>query len=359
MQLILKMQKMKLNKKQGKFLTETIDHWLKNSIISSDQAEKLKDSYSIRPFDWKKLAKYSFWIAMISGVISFGAIIADDFLINLIEKLFTSSDIGICLTFGLIATGIYYLGLRRRKSKPEKIFSNEVILLAGVLFTAGSIAYFGKVIDTGSGHFSLLFLLSTTIYGALALWFPSKLVWVFAIISLGSWFGTETGYVSGWGAYFLGMNYPLRFVLFGGILVAASFFLKTRTKFSIFFKSTYIMGLLYLFIALWILSIFGNYGDMTSWYDVKQIEFFHWGLIFGLFAVGAIIYGLKHDDYTSRSFGITFLFINLYTKYFEYFWDSTHKAIFFLIMAVSFWLIGRKAESIWNLEIFQKDNSQK
>ena len=229
-------------------------------------------------------------------------------------------------------------------------------MFTGVLFTAGSIAYFGKAIDTGSGHFSLLFLLSTAIYGALALWFPSKLVWIFAILSLGSWFGTETGYVSGWGAYFLGMNYPLRFVLFGGILVAASFFLKTQPKFTDFYKSTYIMGLLYLFIALWILSIFGNYGDMTSWYNVKQIELFHWGLLFGLVAVGAIIYGLKQDDYTSRSFGITFLFINLYTKYFEYFWESTHKAVFFLIMAVSFWFIGRKAESIWNLEFLKNNN---
>lgn len=116
------------------------------------------------------------------------------------------------------------------------------------------------------------------------------------------------------------------------------------------------MGLLYLFIALWILSIFGNYGDMDSWNDVKQIELFHWGLIFGLVAIGAIYYGLKNDDYTSRSFGITFLFINLYTKYFEYFWNGTHKAIFFVILAVSFWFIGQRAEKIWNLEFLQKDN---
>lgn len=100
---------MKLNKKQGKFLTETIDHWLENSVISTDQAEKLKSSYSIRSFDWKKLAKYSFWIAIICGVISFGSIIADDILIDLMERLFTSSDIGVCIAFGIISTGIYYL----------------------------------------------------------------------------------------------------------------------------------------------------------------------------------------------------------------------------------------------------------
>jgi len=345
---------MKLNKKQGQFLNDTISQWETNGTITKDTADTLKNSFSIRPFDYKKLAKYSFWIAITCAIIAVGAIIADEILIDLIEKIFSSSSIALCLIFAVLAAGIYYVGLKRRQKKPERIFSNETILFIGVLLTAASVAYLGKALDTGSGHFSILFLLSTAIYAALALWFPSKLVWLFALITLGSWFGTETGYVSGWGAYFLGMNYPLRFVLFGGVLVGASFFLKKNSKLSDFFKPTYIMGLLYLFISLWILSIFGNYGDMSSWYDVKQIELFHWGVIFALVAIGAIIYGLKQDDYTSRSFGITFLFLNLYTKYFEYFWDMTHKAIFFIILAVSFWLVGRKAEKIWNLEFLKK-----
>lgn len=348
---------MKYNKKQGHFLNDTISQWETNGTIPKETAEILRNSFSIRPFDWKKLAKYSFWVAIICGIASFGAIIADKFLIDLIEKIFSSSNIGLSLTFALIAAAIYYAGLKRRQKQPKKVFSNETIIFAGVLFTAASVAYLGKALDTGSGHFSILFLLSTIIYAGLALWFPSKLVWLFALISLGSWFGTETGYMSGWGAYFLGMNYPLRFILFGGLLVGASFFLRSNSKLSDFHKPTYIMGLLYLFIALWILSIFGNYGDMRSWYDVKQIELFHWGLLFGLVAVGAIYYGLKQDDYTSRSFGITFLFINLYTKYFEYFWEATHKAIFFLILAVSFWFIGQRAEKIWNLE-FLKNGKQ-
>ena len=150
------------------------------------------------------------------------------------------------------------------------------------------------------------------------------------------------------------MNYPLRFVLFGIVLVGASFALKINAKLAPLHKVTYIMGLLYLFIALWILSIFGNYGDMVRWYGVKQIELLHWGIIFGATAVGAIVYGLKQDDHTSRSFGIVFLFLNLYTKYFEYFWNELHKAIFFVILAVSFWIIGWKAERIWNLEFIKK-----
>jgi hypothetical protein len=287
-------------------------------------------------------------------IIAVGAIIADDFLIDLIKSFFTSSNLALCLLFSALAVVFYFTGLKRRQKKPEKIFSNEAIIFIGVLSTAVSVVYLGKALDSGSGHFSLLILLSTLVYGVLGIWFPSKLVWLFALLSLGGWFGTETGYVSGWGAYFFGMNYPLRFVLFGIILVGVSFAFRLNSKLEEFQKITYKMGLLYLFLALWILSIFGNYGDISGWYDVKQIELIHWGVIFGMAAIGAIVYGLKQDDRPSRSFGITFLFINLYTKFFEFFWDELHKAVFFIILSVSFWLIVSKSEKIWNLEFIKK-----
>lgn len=345
---------MKFNKKQGTFLNETIRQWEINGIIKEETAAALKNSFSIRPFDYKKLAKYSFLIAIICAVIAVGALLADDFLIALIEKFFTSSNLALCIIFIILAAVVYFFGLKRRQKKPEKIFSNEAIIFIGVLSTAVSVLYLGRVLDSGSGHFSLLFLLSTVIYVVLAIWFPSKLVWVFSLVSLGAWLGTETGYVSGWGAYFLGMNYPLRFVLFGIVLVGTSFILKSNSRLSKFYKLTYIVGLLYLFIALWILSIFGNYGDMDSWYSVKQIELLQWGILFGIVAIAAIIYGLKQDDHTSRSFGITFLFINFYTRFFEYFWNELHKAIFFIILAASFGIIGWKAEKIWNFEFIKK-----
>ena len=350
---------MNLNKKQGLFLKHTIEYWQQQGTITPDIANDLNKSFSIRSFDWERLAKYSFWISMICTVIAIAAITADQFLIELFKKIFIYSKILPCLIFTSIAASFYLFAYHRRKTKPLHQFSNEAIIFAGVLSTAASVAYFGQVLDTGSGHFSLLFLLSTVIYALLAFWFPSKLIWVFALLSLGSWFGTETGYMSGWGAYYLGMNYPLRFVLFGGVLIGLSLLFKRHIRFSDFSHSTYVIGLLYLFIALWILSIFGNYGDLSSWYYVKQYELLHWGVLFAFIAIIAIVYGLKHDDATSRGFGITFLFLNLYTKYFEFFWNGTHKAIFFILLAVSFWWIGRHAEKLWNLEFLSNQSQMK
>lgn len=350
---------MNLTKKQGQFLNNMITTWENDQTIEQETAVKLKNSFTIRRFDWKKLAKYSFWISIICVIIAAGSIVADDVLMKIFEALFSSSSILICIFFAGLAALIFFLGIRRRKKKPTKVFSNEAILFLGVLMTAVSVGYFGKAIDNGSGHYSLLFLIATIIYMILGLWFPSKLVWVFSLLSLGCWFGTETGYLSGHGAYFLGMNYPMRFVWFGVILIVVAFIFKRSDKLSFFHKPTYVIGLLNLFIALWIISIFGNYGNWHDWYRVKQINLFYWGLLFAAVAIAAIIYGLKKDDYTSRSFGIVFLFINLYTKYFEYFWDHSHKALFFIIMGISFWLIGRRAEKIWNLEFLQTKNKSK
>jgi hypothetical protein len=345
---------MKINKKQGRLLGNAIRYWEDNAVISSDEAKKLRESFEVVSFDWKRLAKYSFWISIICIIIAVSSVLADKVLMELIEKIFSTSGTIKCLFFALLSAGLFYLGLKRRSKHPNKIFSNEAIFFLGVLSIAASIIFLGKAIDTGSGHFSLLLFLAAIVYGVLGLSLSSKLIWVFSIISLGSWFGTETGYVSDWGAYFLGMNYPLRFVLFGAVLLGLSYLLKEIPRLIEFFKSTYIMGFLYLFIALWILSIFGNYGDMHSWYEARQIELFHWSLLFGLAATGSILVGLKYDDSIARGFGITFLFINLYTRFFEYFWEATHKAVFFAILAVSFWFLGSKAEKIWNLSFIGK-----
>lgn len=88
-------------------------------------------------------------------------------------------------------------------------------------------------------------------------------------LALGNWFGAETGYVSGWGAYWLGMNYPIRFVLFGGALLALCYGAQSLLRQRQLFTVSKAMGLTYLFIALWIMSIFGNY-DADSWYQVSQ-----------------------------------------------------------------------------------------
>lgn len=349
------MTKLNFDKREAEVLNEAISRWEAEQLIDSATAEKLKQSYQVKGFDWARLAQYSFWVALACGIVALASLVVDDEVINFLKRLYDTPDIVISIFSGALAALFFYLGEKRKKTFPERIFSNEATMFFGILFTASFIAFLGKTLDNGSGHFSILFLISVLVYGALAWRFKSRLIWAFALISLGSWFGTETGYQTDWSHYFLGMNYPLRFVCFGALLVAGSFAVRRLAKLQYFAELTYAIGLLYLFVSLWLLSIFGNFATIVDWIKVRQIDIFYWGLISAIVALGFTVYGLKTKDSLAREFGLTFFLINLYTRYFEYFWDSSNKTLFFGILAISFWLIGRKAEKIWNLEFLKKD----
>lgn len=345
---------MKVDQEKSEFLDEMLSHWIEEKLLSEDQVKKLKNSYETKTFDWRRLAQYSFWIAMACGVISLGALLIDDKILNYLRFLFDASDLMISILSAIAAVLVYYFAFKRKKSMAHQVFSNEALVFSGIMLTANAIAYLGKAIDNGNSHFSLLILGSVFIYGILAYIFRSRLIWAFVLLSLGAWFGTETGYLSRWNWYFIGMNYPLRFVVFGAVVTGLSFLMKRSEKLNLFYQTNYICGMVYLFISLWLLSVFGNFGTLEEWYSVRQLSLFYWGLISAAVSLLSIFIGLKYRDDIAREFGITFLFLNLYTRYFEYFWDSWNKALFFSVLAISFWLIGRKAEKIWNVEFLKR-----
>ncbi len=340
---------MKVNRTQATALRGAIEHWHHQGLLDEHTATVLRQDIEVTPFDWKRMSKYSFWVALFCILSAVSAALADQVLVALLASLLNAPYIVKFIGCSVLSGLFYWFGLRRRATHPHKVFSSEAVLFLGAVLTGCAIYQLGRVLDAGRAHFSLLFLLSSLIYGVLGFSLRSNLIWLFGLFSLGSWMGTQTGYASGGGAYYLGMNYPLRFVLFGGVLTGAALWLEKATRFSFFFRSTLAVGLLHLFIALWIMSIFGNYGDMNSWSQVKQFELFHWSVLFALASILAVFHGLRFDNSMTKSFGITFLFINLYTRFFEYFWNATHKAIVFALLGASFWFLGTRAEKIWHI----------
>ncbi|MGL1904294.1 MAG: hypothetical protein OCC49_19325 [Fibrobacterales bacterium] len=340
---------MKVSQSKFEIIESTLGDWREADHIDTETYERLLETLEPEPFDWKRLAKYSFWISIICVVISLTSVVADGYLRMVFQKLFDAPALAKSITFFVIALGSIAWTKRLQLTQPLKTFRNESLLFVGVLCVAVSIAFLGQALDTGSGHFSLLILIASCIYAVIGLWLRSELTWIFSLIAFCGWLGAETGYASGWGAYYLGMNYPMRFVVMGTGLLLTTVVFKRVALLDLFSKSTRVIALLNLFIALWILSIFGNHGSLHEWELVTQFELVHWALLFGVVALGSIYHGLKNDDSMTRGFGITFLFINFYTRFFEYLWDTTHKALLFAILAVTFWVIGAKAESIWNV----------
>jgi len=342
-------KKLDISRQEKETLDEALNHWREQDLIDDDLAKRLSNTYQVKGFDWRRLAQYAFWVALSCVVLAFLSLFADQMVLRWIRRLYDTPDTVICIFCLILAVVFYTWGFYHKRRHPHKTFSNEALMALGVFATATFIGYLGKIIDRGSGHFSLLFLASVVIYGVLAVKLSSKLIWIFTLVSFGIWFATETAYHSNWGFRFWGMNYPLRFTIFGAMLTAFAVFWQPRIRsISAFRHLSYVIGLTYLMVALWLLSIFGNYSDLDKWSQVRQWHIFYWGLLSSGVSLAFAWYGLKRQDNVAREFGIVFLILNVYTRFFEYLWDNINRAIFFLLLAASFWYIGRWAERIWS-----------
>ncbi len=342
------MNKFDVTKNEREVIESAVKHWQEQQLIDEHKANELIHNLDDKGFEWGVLARYAFWIALASLIFAVISLFSDDYLEKLVQQFYDTPNVVFCLFFAGLAVLFYLLGFRNKQKYPEKAFSNETLMLAGSFSTAACIGFLGQILDRNDTHYSFLFLLSIVIYAILSIKLNSKLIWVFTLVALGIWFATETAYHSNWGFKFWGMNYPLRFTIFGFLLTAFAFFLQPKIKVLQPFQSTsYVIGLLYSMIALWCLSIFGNYSDFEKWTHVRQYEIFYWGLLGIAISLGLAIYGMKTKDHTSRDIGFIFFILNLYTRFVEYLWDNINRTIFFLILALSFWFVGRWAEKIW------------
>ena len=336
---------MHLNKRKADIVEEAIKGWEKNGDLDKETADRLRKTIHITSFDWKRLAAWGFYFAIACFAIAVAALAAAPWFVQLLAKLF-ANGFGRLVLSALLTMFLYFQAFKLQRKSPERIYLNQAALFLAVLANAWAVGESGIFLGRDSEHFPLLFLLSCFIYALIGYFGKARLVWIFALLSLGAWLGAETGYVSGWGAYYLGMNYPLRFSLLGLLLVGTSLFLRYDGRFGFFFPATLSVGLLYLFLSLWLLSIFGNY-DYDAWRRVRQIELFHWSLLFAAAAATSFLLGLKLDIRMLRGYGIVFFAINLYTRFFEYFWDALDKALFFALLGLSLWLLAKKSETLW------------
>lgn len=339
---------MQVEKNDSEVIGRAIERWRESGLVDDDLADRLRASVTVAAFDWQRLAKYSIWVAVGCGLVALVAALTDRYLRDMFALLFNAPYAAQSAGAAVLAAVFFWLAIANSRNHPERRFGNDAIMFAGVLAMAGAVYLLGRALAFEAAQISRLVLASYAVYAAIGYVSGSKLCWLFSLLSLGGWLGAETGYVSGWGAYYLGMNYPLRFAVFGAALTLIALVPWHLARFETLRATTLAVGLSYFFISLWILSILGNRSEFDWFAASFQNDLFGWSLLFAVSAGLCVWYGLRNGNDAMRGFGLTFLFINGYTRYFEFFWDTTHKALFFAILAVSFWFLGRKAERIWN-----------
>lgn len=342
------MKKINLNKQDKELIDDVLFHWQEQGLLDEEKVKQLSANVDEKSFEWKILARYAFWVALGSLILAVLSLFADDTLTHFVESFYKTSNIVFSISFMTLAGLFYFFGFRTKKNAPQSAFTSETLMLAGSFSTAAGIGFLGQVLDRDTHYFTFCFLLSVIIYAVLAVKLQSKLIWIFTLVALGIWFATETASYTDWGWKFLGMNFPLRFTIFGIILTALAVWVQPRVKVLKAFDSTsFVIGLLYTMIALWGLSVFGNYSSFDDWTAVRQFEIFYWGILAIILSLALALYGMKYKDTVARDIGFVFFLLNLYTRFVEYLWGNMNRAIFFLILALSFWVVGRWSEQIW------------
>ncbi len=338
---------MKVSKKDKSVVKKALKIWEDQQLISPQKASELEASLIEKPFNWQALAYYSFIFAVISLLIAVLSIFADKALLDLIDSLISTSYLTKSFTFLMLSGLAFWLDWRYEQANAKKKYSKEVFSFFGCVLLAIGVGFLSFLLGMEEKPGILIFLLSI-LYFVVAIVRKKELVWLFGLMALMIGYGAVTHNLSKDNELFVGMNFPMRFTLLGLFILAANFILKNSARLSKFKEPTYFSGLILFFTALWILSISGNYSSYEKWLEVRQYQLWFYSIILLVASIGAIIIGLKKEDIMLKNMGITFIFLNLYTRYFEYFWDSLHKALFFAIIAVSFYLVGKKAEKIWD-----------
>jgi hypothetical protein len=331
---------MELDKEEWKTVNKAIDQWAADGTVPKEQAEELRRSVQLKRNDNQQIAQYFFLIALSCMLLAFGAIFIDDKVLERFRVYFSLSNIVIALLAAGVST-LWFWYVRKKKPGLSKT-AYEIYMVVGALTALISLTYICK--ETGfGGNYSGYLIAASVLLFTLSILFRSRFLWISGILGVMGFYGAVTSLYS-LQDRFLGMNYPIRFTVFGLLILLLAYLQRKKEVFKDTGHITYIAGMVIFFTGMWGVSVFGNYSDMAAWAAVRQVQVIAFGVLFAVAAGTSFFYGIKYKDDVARDFGILFLLVNLYSRYFEFFWDNMNKGIFFVVLAVSFYGVGRWLE---------------
>ncbi len=264
-------------------------------------------------WDWRSLGG----LFLLFGALSIAAGIVL-FLRNILD--FTYEKLSVLLA--VVTILLFVIGQwQKRRQRPMVAQSAE--LLAG-LTLIGLTFSLGIVFSDGSGNWPVLVLIDLLILLPVAYLLNNVQLLKLAAVLFFVWFGGRTGYVSGWGAYWFSMNYPMRFLI-AAVPIAGLGFLHMQAERGLlsayrgFAKVWISSGLFFAEMALWLMSLFGNYdlNRMMSFHDEAPVLFL-FNMLWALANIGLIFVGAKLAFRMLVGYGSTFLIIQGYTLFFAH-----------------------------------------
>jgi hypothetical protein len=115
------------------------------------------------------------------------------------------------------------------------------------------------------------------------------------------------------------MNYPVRFLVAGVAFLGIAWLHATRLRgaHQAFSRVYAHLGLLVIHLALWFLAVFGYFEENVHWHN-NQAERVIFSMAWAMVSVACLWFAGTLGQRILRGYGLTFLFINVYTFYFQF-----------------------------------------
>lgn len=299
-------------------------------ILTWEQAYKLKDRYPVTPRGLGILVTVFAAIGAVSALAGAGVLMQEHViaLYNFLKERvnwWLAAEGSLLLAFvSLLLQGSKLKALRPRPTL------GEIFELAGAFALQGLTVVMAKHYTTGSDNWPALLGIDAALLLLLAYAVGNRLILWYALADFFFYFGAETGYVSGWGAYYLGMTYPVRFLGIGLLTLAAAWAhgMLVRGRLAKFSRVYAHYGLLLINLSLWFLSLFGYFENAKVRWDGTTGERLIFSALWAMVAVSSLLAGAKTGLRLLRGYGMTFLIINLYTFYFQFIAANSGEAWF-------------------------------
>jgi len=302
-----------------------LDELVTRGILSQKQAATLKERYPTTAWDFLALVRAFTVLGVLTAVAGVVILVKDHLNWWLVSEAALAATCGASLWAGD--------WLQRRRALPAL---GEALQLAGAIALQGLTVVLAIHYSTGSKNWPGLVGLDTLLLFLLAYLLANRLVLWYACANLFFYFGAETGYVSGWGMYYLGMTYPVRFLAIGAATLVLAWLhgLVIRGRWTAFSRVYAHFGLLVINLALWFLALFGYYENMdVRWSDTTGERLF-FSLLWAAVAGASLLAGAKLGVRFLRGYGLTFLIINVYTFYCQFVVANTGAAWFLHLLLI-------------------------
>ncbi len=229
-------------------------------------------------------------------------------------------------------------------SRKARRGSRYILALSGVMIVMCLVAL-AAAID----YPFIVFLLATGIYGLMALDSQSNTLMVFSLLAFGQWYGGLILY--NYGNYYIGISRPTNFLVLGLLLfVLAQTGIFNHYPMRHFRTTILVTGTIYANLALWMFSTVGFHMDQRRWglaFDgfSSQIQLMGWSIVWLASSISLGLYGIWTRRVSAQRLAVIFSLLNLYTKFFEYFWQPETEVFFFIVLASSLCLLGYQIKS--------------